>query len=239
MSIVPDKIREAIDWALAHNSVFLANAASIGLSSGQSTAFKNAALAADAAFSARENAANTARAATLNQNAAVSAMRIVASDTLRAIKAFAEAQANPSAVYALAQIPPPAAPSPRPAPGQPTDFKVTLNPGGSIGLRWKCRNPEGTTGTVYHVFRRVGGPDATPTDLGTVGVREFTDNSVPSSAAASGVTYVVQAQRAELMGEPSLPLTVQFGSGGSGSGGGFSIASATSGGVEVPIKNAA
>lgn len=236
MPIVPATVREAIDWALAHNSVFQTQAASIGLTAAQATTFKNAALAADAAFAARENAANAAKAATLNQTTAVGAMRTVAGDTLRAIKAFAEAQANPAAVYALAQIPAPAVPSPRPAPGRPFDFKVTLNPGGSISLRWKCQNPPGTSGTVYHIYRRVGGGEVPATDLGTIGLREFTDTTVPASGAAVGVTYIVQAQRAELLGEASLPLTVQFGIGG---GGGLSISSVTVGGQSVPVKSAA
>ena len=30
-----------------------------------------------------------------------------------------------------------------------------LNPGGSITLKWKCPNPPGTSGTVYHVARRI------------------------------------------------------------------------------------
>lgn len=232
--IVPSTIRPCIDWALAHATLFQTNAAQIGLSAGQATTFKNATLGADTAYTSRETAAQAARAATLTQNTAVDALRTAAADTLRVIKAFAEASANPAAVYAIAQIPPPAAPSPRPAPGQPFDFKVTLNPSGSVTLKWKCPNPAGSTGTVYHVYRSVGGGG--PVDLGTIGVRSFTDETVPASAAGVGAVYIVQAQRADLLGEPSLPLTVLFGIGGSGA---IMITSATSGSTPVPIRNAA
>ncbi len=236
MSIVPANIRPAIDFCLVHATVWQANALAIGITAGQATAFKNAATAADTSFVARENAANAAKAATVNQASAVSAMRISAADTLRSIKAFAEASANPAAVYAIAQIPPPAVPSPRPAPGQPTDFKVNLNPGGSITLKWKCPNPAGSTGTVYHVYRRIGGAESPVTDLGTIGVREFTDETVPSSAGGVGVVYIVQAQRAELLGAASLPMTVQFGVGGGGS---LAITAAFTGAGPVQVKNAA
>jgi hypothetical protein len=228
MPIVPERLRDAIDFCLVHGNVWQANAALIGLSAAQATAFKAAASSADTAYVARENAANAARAATVNQAGAVAAMRTSAADMLRSIKAFAEASANPSAVYAIAQIPPPATPSPRPAPGQPTDFKVSLNPGGSITLKWKCPNPAGSTGTVYHVYRRIGGVEGPVSDLGTIGVREFTDDTVPSSAGGVGVVYIVQAQRADLVGPASLPMTVQFGVGGGG-GGGIVITSAFAG----------
>lgn len=237
MPIVPHTLREAIDFCLSHATVWQNNAALLGLSAPQAASFKTATLAADAAFSAREGAAQAARAATVTQASAVAGMRTSAADTLRAIKAFAEAQANPDAVYAIAQIPPPAVPSPRPAPGQPTDFKVSLNPGGSITLKWKCPNPPGTTGTVYHVSRRIGGAESPLTDLGVVGVRTYTDDTVPSSAGGMGVVYIVQAQRAELVGEASLPVTVQFGAGG------LSIANAFAGegaaATSIPVRNAA
>ncbi|XVJ58467.1 MAG: hypothetical protein HEQ23_03330 [Tepidisphaera sp.] len=236
MTIMPDRIRDAIDFCLVRGNVWQANAALIGLSAGQATAFKAAAASADTAYVARENAANAAKSATINQSGAVAAMRTSAADMIRSIKAFAEASANPSAVYAIAQIPPPATPSPRPAPGQPTDFKVSLNPGGSITLKWKCQNPPGSTGTVYHVYRRIGGVEGPATDLGTIGVREFTDDTVPSSAGGVGVVYVVQAQRADLVGPASLPMTVQFGIGGGGS---IAITSAFTGAGPVPVKNAA
>lgn len=172
-------------------------------------------LGARAAYNAQQVAIDAARAATLTSNSSVAAMRTSAGDTIRLIRAFAETQPDPNAVYALANIPAPATPSPRPAPGTPDNFRVELTNSGAIVLKWRCRNPAGTSGTVYHVSRRIGGVGEF-TDLGTIGTRTFTDDTVPSSAATQGVVYVVQAQRGDLYGEPSLPLTVTFGQGGGG-----------------------
>ena len=74
---------------------------------------------------------------------------------MRLIRAFAESTAKPTVVYNLAQIPPPASPSPAPPPAQPTDLTVTLDAsGGSLTLRWKAANPAGTSGTSYIIRRR-------------------------------------------------------------------------------------
>lgn len=214
MPIVPSKNLEALIFCEAHTALFLAQAANIGLSSAQATSFKNAVVAGRAAWDARQNAIEAARVATVAMDDALGAMRRSAGDTIRLIKAFAETQSNPNTVYNIAQIPPPATPSPAGPPGTPTAFKVGLNGDGSITLRWKCVNPVGTAGTVYNVSRRIANQTAF-SPLGAVGVREFTDATIPVSAASSGgVVYRVQAQRAGDFGEPSEQILVQFGAGG-------------------------
>lgn len=215
MGVVPSRTLEAIQFCEDHYPNFLSNAANLGLTAAQATAFKNTVTGARTAFNAQQTALDAARAATLTANSAVAAMRTSAGDTIRLIRAFAETQTNPNTVYSLANIPAPAQPAPRPAPGTPDNFKVELNNDGSITLKWRCRNPAGTTGTVYHVSRRIGGTGEF-TELGTIGTRAFTDDSVPSSAATQGVVYIVQAQRGDLYGQQSLPVTVTFGQGGGG-----------------------
>ena len=115
----------------------------------------------------------------------------------------------------LAQIPPPADPSPVPPPGQATDFNVTLGGGGELVLSWKAQHPAGSDRVVYFIGRKLPG-ESTFAIVGAVGEREFTDASVPSSAAGVGVTYQVTAQRGQVAGTPSVPITITFGIGGSG-----------------------
>ncbi|MGN6725264.1 MAG: hypothetical protein ACTHLZ_05070 [Tepidisphaeraceae bacterium] len=54
---------------------------------------------------------------------------------------------------------------------------------------WKCKNPRGTTGTVYQVWRRIGG--GAFDSIGTTGIKHFTDPTLPEGS--TGVTYGVQA----------------------------------------------
>ena len=60
--------------------------------------------------------------------------------------------------YSLASLPTPATPGPRPAPGEPTDFKVELNNDGSTNLTWSCNN-SGNAGTQYLVWRKLDAED--------------------------------------------------------------------------------
>ena len=105
-----------------------------------------------------------------------------------------------------------AAPAPMPAPGTPTRFGITLSPLGSLELSWKCANPRGSTGTMYEVWRRIGGGELTY--LGGSGKKRFTDNTLP--AGSSNVMYQVQAVRSTKRGE-CAQYNVNFGVGVAGS----------------------
>lgn len=212
MSVFPTRVQDLLDFSEQHATVWLANATAIGISSSQATAFKAAALAARTAWNAQIAAEEARRIAVVTQQSAVQALRGVGGDTVRLIRAFAEVQPSPETVYNLAQIPAPAAPSPAGPPGTPENFKATLNPGGSVTIRWKCKNPAGTTGTVYQVSRRIGGPAGAYVVVGAVGTKKFTDATIPAGAGV--VDYIVLGQRAEFVGPASSPFTVQFGQSG-------------------------
>jgi hypothetical protein len=92
-------------------------------------------------------------------------------------------------------------------------FRVLLEPTGSLAISWKCNNPEGTSGTIYEIKRKTG--TAAPAYIGATGVRNFTDNTVPSSAAASGVTYQITGVRSTARGV-TAQFVVNFGVGGPG-----------------------
>jgi hypothetical protein len=208
MSRIPVKIADFINWASSHGPLWDTNHVALGLSTTQSAAFKTAAANAAALFAARLTAAELAKAATLKQTTAVADARRQAADCIRTIAGFAGTQADPSAVYALAQIDPPRPAQPAPPPGVPTDFKAGLENNGGVTITWKADNGGSVGATVWTVARRTGA------FVGAVGRRTFTDNTIP--AGVTNVQYQVFGQRAEAVGQTSLPFTVQFGTGGDG-----------------------
>jgi hypothetical protein len=214
MGTYPTKPREAfLNWCLDHEDPFTSHAVAIGLTVAQATAFKTVANAAADAAEAQRVAKQAAETATQVMLTAFRDLRTSAGDTVRLIRAFGEQQANPDAVYALAQIPPPAAPAPTPPPGLPFDFRVGLTQDGEIELSWKCTNPVGASGTVYLVERKVNGAGSFSFLGAAGGDKHFTDSTVP--AGANQIEYRVTGQRSGVSG-PSAIWTVRFGLGGGG-----------------------
>ena len=199
-----------IEFCEAHNTPFSTNAVAIGTTVLATTDLATKTSAARAAYNAQQAAQNAAKAATNDYNIAVEAMTIACADILKQIKAKA-AITGPS-VYSMAEIPAPAIPSPRPAPGKPTSFIATLEENGALTLKWKCPNPPGSSGTLYQVSRR-----NTPTGdfnyLGASGTKKFVDATIP--AGSSGVTYQIQAVRSTIAGAVAQ-FNVNFGVAGGG-----------------------
>ena len=213
MSIVPTRVEDLLTWASVHQEVWTTVAAQIGLTPAQALAFKNAYTQAQTNFAAREAARAALEGAVTTSQDSIRDLRRSAADTLRFIKAFAENQAKPDTIYAKAQIPPPSQPGPLGPPGTPFNFRADLNPDGTISFRWKCNNPAGAGGTVYTVKRKLAN-ESQYSIIGAVGLRRYTDTSLPLGTPT--VQYVVVAQRGEQVGVPSSPFTVQFGTGGGG-----------------------
>jgi hypothetical protein len=227
MGTYPRDRQEFLNWCESHQPVWEANAAAIGLTTAQTAAFKGATTTMRSRVTAQTTAKEAAKSATDAVVEQERTLRNSASDLVRAIRSFAENGNNPN-VYTIAQIPPPQASSPVPPPGQPTDFKVELNPSGSITIKWKAKHPEGSDRVVYFVQRKLAGA-ANFALLGGTGDKFYEDDTLPSGS--DGATYIVTAQRGQVSGPPSQQFTVTFGVGG----GGFSIASVTAG----PTKLAA
>jgi hypothetical protein len=219
MGIIPIQKVEQVQFCESHWPVWTLNGAGIGVSAAQSLAFKNFTTAARAAFDAAQNAKQAYRAAVTAQDAALRAAVGNAADLIRVIKGFAELTPNPDAVYSLAQIPPPATPVPASAPGKPTNIGITLLPTGAITLAWDADNATASTGGFFSVLRKLPGQAAFTTLGGAPGSTaearrmSFTDETIPTSAAAAGAQYIIQGQRGTLTGEPSDAVTVQFGVG--------------------------
>lgn len=210
MAIVPDTYIGKITFYEAHIAAWTAQATSVGLTDADCVALASLITAARSAYNNQQAALSAARGATAAMHAAVRAMHTLGSADIARIKAYAE-ETGDMGVFAKAEIPAPASPSPVGPPGTPTDFTVTLMQSGAITLRWKCANPVGGGGTSYRVQRRIGtGPF---TQLGIVGARAFTDETIP--AGSSGVVYQITAFRSTTGGTPAQ-FNVNFGVGGDG-----------------------
>jgi hypothetical protein len=213
---VPRTLLEFLNFCDQHARVWSDRAASLGLTTLEAQAFENAYTLAKSKYDAHQQAIAASRGAAEVSAGAIRDLRRSAADTIRLIRAFAAQQDKPATIYAMAEIPSPATPSPLPPPGSPFDFRAELNPIGSITLRWKCEAPG--AGTVYLIRRRLASESAFRF-LNAAGGREFTDAGVPVGAV--GATYIINGQRTTVTGADSLPFSIMFGVAG---GGGLSIA---------------
>lgn len=204
MSLVPPTIIGKINFFQSKNTPWAANAVAIGTTTTAVSALATKVTAAQTKLATQIAAHEAAKNATADLHAAVHDMANAGADIIKQIRAKA---ATDSSVYYLAQIPPPATPSPVGAPGTPTDFKATLNPDGSLKLTWKCPNPTGSVGTIYQISRRTGSTGAF-TSIGGSGTRSFIDSSVPAGVAS--VTYQIIAVRSTAMGT-AAQFIVNFG----------------------------
>ncbi|MCC6357108.1 MAG: hypothetical protein IT450_00070 [Phycisphaerales bacterium] len=207
MATFPTSPRAAfIQWCQTHAPIFSANAAAIGLTPAQATAFTTATDTAATDVQAQDAAKQAAKVATQEANGSVGSLQTMAGDLVRVIRAFAQTQTKPDVIYNTAQIPPPAQPSPTPPPGSPTEFRIELLQTGPLKLTWKCPNPPGIGGTTYEIMRRVGA--GAFTYVGTTGSREFLDETLPAGSASA--TYQITATRSTSRGVPAQ-FTVNLG----------------------------
>jgi hypothetical protein len=210
MSVVPSEVVAKIQFYEDHNAPWSSNAAAIGVTPTEVSSLQTKTAAARTAYDEQQAAQLAARDATLKLRLAVEAMGLAGAAIIKKVRA--KAQTDGPGVYALASLPAPATPTPVPPPGTPTDFTATLNPDGSLKLRWKCANPGGAKGTFYQVSRRTGGVGAFA-PVGGTGNKTFVDATVPAGVAA--VTYQVVAVRSTAIGV-AAQFTVNFGVGGEG-----------------------
>jgi hypothetical protein len=222
MAIVPATIVGKIEFFRARNAPWTANATAIGTTAGAVTGVAAKVTAAQAKLDAQIALQNAVKAATEDLHLAIAELMSAGGDVIRQVRA--KAATDGPTVYVLAQIPAPAAPSPRPAPGKPHSFAVRVREDGALILSWKSANPSNTTGTVYQVSRQIGTSEDGPfTVIGTSGRKEFVDATVPAGAAA--VTYQVVAIRSTVAGLPAQ-FTVRLGVPG-GAGGGAAAMTAS------------
>jgi hypothetical protein len=210
MSFVPRKTLELLQFAAQYSALWRNQPSQIGLTTDQVNALNDIYDQASSARSQQQSLRDSAKAATVSFNASERLLRTRLADLIKTIRAFAANSDNPTAVYSAAQIPPPSSPSPRPAPGTPTDFRIEFTQDGVLTLRWKCDN-RGTTGVVYTIERRsITGTGLGPwSSLGVTGERRFSDETIPP---APRIEYRITAQRGNVKGTPAI-FGVSFSSG--------------------------
>jgi hypothetical protein len=208
MRLVPRALVGKVEFFETKLVVFEENAAAIGLSDDDVDTLRDRAQAARAALDAQQAAVTEARSATQRFNQAVEALGEFGAATIMKVRSTAESTGNP-AVYTLAGLPTPNRGSPIASPGRPEQLQTRLDPGGDLHLSWTCANPRGSTGTMYHISRQVG--DGPMTYLATVGVKQFTDQTIPQ--AATELTYMIRAIRSTKTGMANT-FNVSFGSNG-------------------------
>jgi hypothetical protein len=103
------------------------------------------------------------------------------------------------------------------APVEPTDIRTPALIDGSIQLHWKATNAAPSTGTAFNIFRKLAG-QTSYFPVGTVGVRTFTDSTVPPGTAS--IQYIIRGIRGDKTGPFSEPVTVYLGKAPFGEGGG-------------------
>ena len=207
MATLPSKREDLVQWCQTHAALWTTAPTAIGLTAAQVLAFKNLATLAADKVAALDLARSTALAATKTADGVADELRTEASDLVQAIRSYA-ANTDNTSVYQTAQIPPPAPRGTVPPPGRPTDFKTTINPGGTLTLDWKCKNPAGGT-VIYRVERQLPS-ETTLALLDVTGDKFYTDETLPFGV--DEVVYKVTAQRGTVFGPSSQIIQVRFGS---------------------------
>lgn len=131
------------------------------------------------------------------------------SDLVKTMRAFALKTDNPD-VYATAQIPPPAPPSPVGPPEQPTELSASVLLPFGIGLTWKGSV---ASGAYFGVFRKLPG-ETSFSLIKTTGDKNYNDSALPAGVAS--VDYYIAAMRDDYQVNSSS-LEVRFGPDGEAS----------------------
>ncbi|HMN40305.1 MAG TPA: hypothetical protein PKE29_05630 [Phycisphaerales bacterium] len=217
---LPTTIPELINWCVAHDGQWTANATQINLTTAQTTAYHTIVQNLTKANDTAEAARMASKEATMQLQNAIDAARGLSSVYVDIIKNYAESTHNMN-VYALGAISPPSPPGTPPLPVAPDKFGASVNPDGSLTIKWKVAQPTGATGVQYRVLRRVNATSGPYSIVSTEGSnKSFTDTFLP--VGVDRVEYIVQPTRpGGIVGPQSNVFVVQF---GSVSGGGISIA---------------
>ncbi len=209
MALVPDTKQGKVTFFRSKVAPWTASPTEIGTTAANVAAFDVLVSAAEDKRAAQTSAEGAFRAAVEEADQAVEAMAKAGADIISAVRTKGRTD---SAVWALAQIPAPATPSPVGAPGTPSAMEVALNPNGSVVLSWDCANPAGSVGVIYHVYRQLEAVGDF-TFVGGSGKKEFTDTTVPSGIAT--IVYKIQAVRSSAIGIDA-EFIVRFGTAAGG-----------------------
>ncbi|MCW5946862.1 MAG: fibronectin type III domain-containing protein [Fimbriimonadales bacterium] len=203
VAIVPKQINENIEFYENRTTPWEDNATAIGLTQVQVDNLLTLVTAARNAYTAAQNARTAAKVATVALHNALSEMNELGAAFISTIRAKAEATANPN-VYNLAQIPPPAPPSPSGIPSAPTNVKGQINSNGHVELSWKGSL---AFGTFFSVWKKRPN-DTKWKQIGAIAGKKFVDEN--TKPLVEWAMYQVFAHRSSGTSEGSEPITVFF-----------------------------
>lgn len=209
MSNLPTGRQDALEWFEARTATWTTNAASIGVTAPQMTAFKALVSTNRTDFNAMMSARAAAKAATQTFYNSFNLMRDPGRGYIAAIKAYAETTHN-DGVYALGMIDPPAPPTPAPPPAEPADLTGAVSPTGQITISWKAPVSGPSSGIFFMVQRQRFG-ETTYTLLGGTQDKTFLD---PAPHVTAGpVSYQVRAQRGTDLSDWTVPIVFDLAAG--------------------------
>lgn len=206
MTTVPTKKNEMLTWLQQRSPVWAESTDDLGLTESQVTAMQAQLMQAAAAYAAAVDARNTAKSLMQTADTKLNQLRQTAGALVRVIRGHAIATNNPD-TYDIAEIPPPATPSSKGAPGIPTNLTSSADNMCRVMLKWKSTNSAASTGAVFQIRRKLAGQSKFRL-IATVQGRKFQDDSIP--AGTDSAIYIVKGIRGEAKGEPSEPTTVYF-----------------------------
>lgn len=216
MATLPGTVVGDIEWFEQRIPQWTEDPAAIGLTAPQVGTLNTETTQARNAYESAQLAKTAAKNATVTQNTQVGEMRSVGGQLISIIRAFAQSQPDPNAIYTAASVPPKQAPSSIP-PETPYDIDFDLTDSGNIELKWK-----GSTigGTVFSVLRSVqtepGGAFSTEQQVGLTGIREFLDTTIPQCCIAA--QYTIRAYKGAFAPATSKTTVVRFSPGGESAG---------------------
>ncbi|MEM9661797.1 MAG: hypothetical protein AAF937_05765 [Planctomycetota bacterium] len=157
-------------------------------------------------YNAAQQIRQQSRNATASQNQSVGDMARFGSDLIATVRAFADLQPDPTAVYNRAELDmpkPKGGPLPPPVPA--TNVRTQMDNTGAITVRW---NGTVANGTVYAVYRRFA-QGMGYTQIGTATTKSFVDNTVPVGTPEA--SYYVVTLRDGMQSGPSEAVNIRFG----------------------------
>ncbi|MFG0284230.1 MAG: hypothetical protein ACF8R7_07385 [Phycisphaerales bacterium JB039] len=194
-----------------HAPIWAADPAAIGLTLDQCNSLTAAVAEASAKHSAAYQARQSSKAATVDQNDALTTLAELGAQLIKIIRAFAIQTGDPG-VFAAAQIPEPKTPEPI-APVNPSAVRFELQTDGSLLVKWDGVKSNGTTFVVQRsVVPGPGEPSTGYSNVASVGEKSFVDTTIPAGAVSA--TYVIRALKGGQMTTGSAPATAQFVYGG-------------------------
>ena len=212
MPVLPGTRKTNLEFFEQHIATWqAAPPTAIGLTAAQLTAFAAVIGKARTAFNTAEGARIASKAATTDFYGQCDPMVATGRDLIRTIKAFAESSANPDAVYALAQIPPPAQGSPGQPPDVPTNLTADISAAGELTLHWDATTSGPSTGVFFIIARKNPGQAAFTTLVGTA-EKAFI---APGFTGCDGVVqYRIMAVRGSLSSDWGEVIAIDLGGGG-------------------------